>query len=306
MLYLYFFLWYIFIKDSCQEGESVNIGKKIMERRRKLGMTQDALARELSISPQAVSRWENGWNLPDIENIGLIAKVLKVSPSSLIGQDRQSYEWELREQLYSEEHMFTRLKTIAEISGQKETYRALYYIRDQHNGQYRKKLKYSDAKIPYIIHPLMMACHAQSMGLNDDQLLAVILLHDVCEDCGIMPEELPFSKEVQEAVALLTKDFDPNISERENETRYYNALSHNHLAALAKVIDRCNNVSTMAGSFNDKKIAGYIEETETYVFPVLSVIKQTWPEYNNAVFLIKYQMLSVLESLKIMLSEKQV
>ena len=40
------------------------------------------------------------------------------------------------------------------------------------------------------------------------------------------------------------------------------------------------------------------------MFPVLSTIKQTWPEYNNAVFLIKYQMLSVLESLKIMLSEK--
>lgn len=32
-------------------------------------------------------------------------------------------------------------------------------------------------------------------------------------------------------------------------------------------------------------------------------IKRTWPEYNKAAFLIKYQMLSILESLKIMLSE---
>jgi GTP pyrophosphokinase len=150
----------------------------------------------------------------------------------------------------------------------------------------------------------MMACHAQSMGLNDDQLLAVILLHDVCEDCGVAPDELPFSEEVREAVALLTKKFDRKVSKEENEIRYYDALKHNRLAAMAKVIDRCNNVSTMAGSFNDKKLAGYIDETETYVFPVLSAIKQTWPEYNNAVFLIKYQMLSVLETLKIMLSEK--
>lgn len=267
-------------------------------------MTQEMLAEKLSISAQAVSKWENGWNLPDIENISLVAEVLKVSAASLIGEDRNSYEWELREQLYSVDHMFTRLKTIAELSGFNETYKALYYIKDQHGGQYRKKLKYSDAKIPYIIHPLMMACHAQSMGLNDDKLLAAILLHDVCEDCGIAPEALPFSEEIQEAVALLTKRFDRMLSKEENETRYYDALKQNRLAALAKVIDRCNNVSTMAGSFDDKILAGYIDETETYVFPVLSAIKQTWPEYNNAVFLIKYQMLSVLESLKIVLSEK--
>ena len=281
-----------------------NIGKKIAERRKEFGMTQEALAEKLSLSPQAVSRWENGWNLPDIENITLIAEALNVSLSALIGEDHNSYEWELRDQLYSEEHMFTRLKTVSEISGLKETYKALYYIRKQHRGQYRKKLKYSDTEVPYIIHPLMMACHAQSMGLNDDQLLAVILLHDVCEDCGIAPDELPFSEEVREAVALLTKKFDRKASKEENETRYYDALKNNRLAAMTKVIDRCNNVSTMAGSFNDKKLAGYIDETETYVFPVLSAIKQTWPEYNNAVFLIKYQMLSVLETLKILLSEK--
>lgn len=282
----------------------MNIGRNIAERRKELGMTQEMLAEELSLSAQAVSRWENGWNLPDIENIARIAEVLKMSPSALIGEDRGAYEWELRDQLYSEEHMFTRLKTIAELQGLKETYKALYYIREHHDGQYRKKLKYSDAKIPYIVHPLMMACHAQSMGLTDDELLAVILLHDVCEDCGIAPEELPFSETVREAVALLTKNPDETLSKEEKESKYYGKLVQNRLAAMAKVIDRCNNVSTMAQSFRDKKLAEYIEETETYIFPVLSKIKQNWPEYNNAVFLIKYQMLSVLESLKIMLSEK--
>ena len=282
----------------------MNIAKKISERRKELGMTQEVLAEKLSLTAQAVSRWENGWSLPDIENIRLIAEALKISPSALIGEDRPAYEWELRDQFYSVDHMFTRLKTIAELTGLDETYKALYYIREQHSGQHRKQLKYSDAEIPYIIHPLMMACHAQSMGLNDDQLLAVILLHDVCEDCGISPEELPFSSEVQDAVALLTKKFDKKLTNEENETRYYDALKKNRLAAMAKVIDRCNNVSTMARSFDDKKIANYIDETETYVYPVLTSIKQTWPKYNNPVYLIKYQMLSVLESLKIMLSEK--
>ena len=282
----------------------MTIGSRIAQRRRELGMTQEVLAERLGISPQAVSRWENGWNLPDLENIAPIADTLKMSVPQLIGESRNDYEWELREQLYSEEHMFTRLKTIAETLGLKQTYHALYYMRDKHDGQYRKKLKFSDAKVPYIVHPLMMACHAQSMGLTEDALLAVILLHDVCEDCGVLPEDLPFSDEVREAVTLLTKDYDPALTKEENTDRYYTALKENRLAAMVKAIDRCNNVSTMAVSFDDRRLSRYIEETENYVFPVLYKIKQTWPEYNNAVFLIKYQMLSVLESLKIMLSEK--
>ena len=282
----------------------MDIGNRIANRRKELGMTQEMLAEKLSVSPQAVSRWENGWNLPDIGNIALIARALKISPSALIGEDRASYEWKIREQMFSEEHMFTRLKTVAELCKLKETYKALYYIREQHDGQYRKKMKFSDARIPYIVHPLMMACHAWSMGLMDDDLIAVILLHDVCEDCGVSPNELPFPDSIREAVELLTKQPDSNLSKEENTVLYYEAIKTNRLASMAKVIDRCNNVSTMAQCFSDTKLAEYIEETENHVFPVLSRIKQTWPEYNSAVFLVKYQMLSVLESLKIMLSEK--
>ena len=282
----------------------MSIGTRIAARRKELGMTQEMLAEKLSLSAQEVSRWENGWNLPDLTNIRRLAKALNIGPASLLGESRSDYEWEFREQMYSREHMFTRLKTVAELAGLKETYQALYYMREQHEGQYRKRLKYSDALVPYSVHPLMMACHAQSMGLTEDKLLTVILLHDVCEDCGVLPEELPFSEEVREAVGLLTKDPDKSLSEEENTKRYYAAISGNRLASITKVIDRCNNVSTMAQSFDDRKLADYIEETEIYVLPLLSKIKQTLPEYNNAVFLVKYQMLSVLESLKIMLSEK--
>ena len=282
----------------------MDIGCRIAERRKELGITQESLAEKLSISPQAVSNWENGWNMPDLVNIHPLAEALKMSVSQLIGKSRSDYEWELRDQLYSEVHMFTRIKTIAEIMDLKETYKALYYMRDCHSGQLRKELKFSDAKVPYIVHPLMMVCHAQSMGITDDKFLAVVLLHDVCEDCGKTPEELPFSDEVKHSVALLTKVYDKTISKQENTKKYYAALSEDRIASVVKVIDRCNNVSTMAGCFKDEKLAEYIDETEKYVFPLLSRIKQTWPEYNNVVFLVKYHMLSVLESLKVMLAEK--
>lgn len=282
----------------------MSIGKKIAESRKALGMTQEELAERLHVTTQAVSRWENEWNLPDLDKIYLIAAELKQSVGSLLEEDRTIYEWKVRDQMFSEEHMFTRLKTIAEMLDLKQTYKALYYAREQHQGQYRKKQKYSDVMIPYVYHPLMMACHAQSMGISDDEMLAVILLHDVCEDCGIKPEDLPFSEGVCTAVDLLTKKPCGALTKTESTARYYEAISKNRIASLVKVIDRCNNVSTMALSFTYERLNAYIEETENYVMPLLVRIKHSYPEYNNAVFLIKYQMLSVLESLKAMLMGK--
>ncbi|MBR0090076.1 MAG: helix-turn-helix domain-containing protein [Lachnospiraceae bacterium] len=281
----------------------MSIGKRIAERRKELQITQEGLGEAVGVSAQAVSRWENDWNLPDMDNIRDVAKALKISVGSLIGESRVEYEWELRDQMFSGEHMFTRLKTIAETEGLKQTYRALYYVRDLHKDQYRKELKYSDARIPYIVHPLMMACHVQAMGIGDDETLAVTLLHDVCEDCGIDPSELPFSDTVKDAVRLLTKAYPEGLTKEEATVQYYTAIGENKTASIVKVIDRCNNVSTMALSFDREKLSEYIEETENYVIPLLTKIKREAPEYNNAAFLVKYQLLSVLESLKAMLLE---
>ena len=280
-------------------------GRIIARKRRELHMTQEQLAEKVGVKPQAISRWENDWNLPELDKLCAVARALGINVGTLIGGSTLDYEWELRDQMFSEKNMFTRLKTIAEISNLPQTYKALYYIREQHKGQYRKKLKFSDARIPYIIHPLMMACHAQAMGIMDDETLAVILLHDVCEDCGVDPKDLPFSERVKKAVDLLTKKEHPGLTKDEYTREYYDAIAGNETAAIVKALDRCNNVSTMALSFNDQKLSDYIEETETYVIPLLVSIKHNSVHYNNAVFIIKYHMLSVLESLKAMLLGKQ-
>lgn len=46
--------------------DPVTAGKKIAIYRKNAGLTQDSLARILSVSPQAVSKWENGRTMPDI------------------------------------------------------------------------------------------------------------------------------------------------------------------------------------------------------------------------------------------------
>ena len=43
-----------------------NFGTIVLEARRKAGMTQEAFAGKLGITPQAVSKWENGLGYPDV------------------------------------------------------------------------------------------------------------------------------------------------------------------------------------------------------------------------------------------------
>ena len=46
---------------------TVQIGNKIKALRLAKSMTQEQLAQRLSVSPQAVSKWENGAAMPDIQ-----------------------------------------------------------------------------------------------------------------------------------------------------------------------------------------------------------------------------------------------
>ena len=146
-----------------------------------------------------------------------------------------------------------------------------------------------------------MACHAHALGIREDKILAAILLHDVCEDCGVDSDSLPVSDDVKKAVEVLTYQDDPIIEDSILKKQYYQAISGNRIATIVKILDRCNNISTMASSFSEKKLVSYIDETETYVVPLLEQAKHSIPEYVDAFYVIKYHMRSVLESLKAMM-----
>ena len=60
----------------------------------------------------------------------------------------------------------------------------------------------------------------------------------------------------------------------------------------------------MASSFDRKRLTRYIKETETYVMPLIEQARRTLPEYVDAIFVIKYHMRSVLESLKAMMMKE--
>lgn len=62
------------------------IGKRIMENRKRLGLTQDALAEKLGVTAQAVSKWENDLSCPDIATLPKLADIFHISVDELLGR----------------------------------------------------------------------------------------------------------------------------------------------------------------------------------------------------------------------------
>ena len=53
--------------------------------RRAKGISQEALAEQLDVSRQAVSKWETGTAKPELDNILALCRILEVSPNELLG-----------------------------------------------------------------------------------------------------------------------------------------------------------------------------------------------------------------------------
>ena len=65
----------------------VRVGKKIQEERLSHGMSQDVLGEALSVTRQALSRWENGLSAPSIDSLITLSKIFGVSIEELLCLD---------------------------------------------------------------------------------------------------------------------------------------------------------------------------------------------------------------------------
>ena len=61
------------------------LGKRIMSHRKRLSLTQDALAEQLGVTAQAVSKWENDQSCPDITMLPKLAEVFGITIDMLLG-----------------------------------------------------------------------------------------------------------------------------------------------------------------------------------------------------------------------------
>lgn len=193
------------------------------------------------------------------------------------------------------EHMYQVLESEAKKKGFIQTEKALPFARDCHEGQFRDM---DGGPVPYITHPMMVACHLLALGFSEDDLLAAAVLHDVCEDCGVTVDELPVEEHVRGTVGLLTFFQGNGETRAEAKARYFRMISESRDAVLIKLVDRCHNLSTMVYGFCPERMKRYIRETEEYIFPFLDLAERQYPELCDAVFLLRYQMESILGCVK--------
>lgn len=161
--------------------------------------------------------------------------------------------------------------------------KALHYASQLHEGTYR-----SGNKEPYFYHPVQVASLLLSCGVEDDNVIAVALLHDVMEDCNVTSIDLlnnGFNEEIVLATSLLTKK--SNFNKEIDNCDYYKDICENRIASIVKVSDRCHNLSTMGEAFSIDKMKRYINETKEYTVPLLKEARWKYPEYNNCYFIMK-------------------
>ena len=269
------------------------IGERIKAARKVKGLSQEDLGDLLGVSFQAVSSWETGKFIPDSDHLAALAKALDLSLDALFVDEEKN--WKLGKINYDPDHMFTRVKVKAEEKNMFQTLRVLELLRDAHAGQKRWSLYGFDKD--YIVHPLTMACHALAMGLVDDDVLAACLAHDMVEDSAgrVTLDRLPEGR-VREAVRRVSKNmYDPN--EKDWEDKYYEEIRKDPLACLVKCLDRVNNLAGMADAFSREKMIRYTKETDKYYPALLEVVKKTHG-WNDAWWLLRYQMMTMVETFK--------
>lgn len=191
---------------------------------------------------------------------------------------------------FNSDKTYTYLKGLITGLEFKDSIQALQFARKAHGGQCRKSGE------PYLIHPLTIASHAVAMGLKEDHIIAACLLHDVVEDCDVKASDLPVSIDTQMIVRLLTHEKGVPLEV------YYKCISDDPIACIVKILDRCHNVSTMAGVFTRQKIRSYIDETRDYVLPLIRHTKDHWPEYSEQLYILKYHIQSMIDGLEVCLN----
>ena len=66
---------------------NIKIANRLVELRKKNGLSQEQLAEQLGLSRQAVSKWERAEASPDTDNLICLAKIYGISLDELLADD---------------------------------------------------------------------------------------------------------------------------------------------------------------------------------------------------------------------------
>ena len=65
----------------------MDLGKKIFELRKKIGLSQEQLAEKLNVTRQTISKWELNETAPDIKQAKILSEIFQISLDELVDND---------------------------------------------------------------------------------------------------------------------------------------------------------------------------------------------------------------------------
>ena len=68
----------------------MTVGQRIAQKRKELGLSQEALGDRLGVSRQSIYKWESDSALPEVEKLITLAKLFGVSVGWLLGVEEDA------------------------------------------------------------------------------------------------------------------------------------------------------------------------------------------------------------------------
>ncbi|AST90140.1 MULTISPECIES: helix-turn-helix domain-containing protein [Sutcliffiella] len=128
----------------------MTLGEKIKDYRLRAKLSQEQLAHKLSVSRQAITKWENDKGMPDIQNLQYLAKLFDVSIDSLINDPEDIATIVVKEDINIDSYQIKgkcRSKYDAVVHEKYQQAKAIFpLIR-------RKKLNFAQEVVDFIVQP---------------------------------------------------------------------------------------------------------------------------------------------------------
>lgn len=180
--------------------------------------------------------------------------------------------------------------------------RALHFAEEYHCG-FRK-----DGITPEFSHQVHIALYLTTLApyfRHGEEVIATALLHDVCEDYDVTFEEIgaSFGLIVRKSVTAMTKDYQGERLPAEHVTQLQ---ADDEIASISKGADRIHNQSTAIGVFSASKIEEYVEETRSYILPMLKAARKNFPHQSGAYQNIKTVLTSQVAALEALTVQERI
>lgn len=179
-----------------------SIGNKISEARKKNNLSQAELAKQVSISPQAVGKWERGESMPDLSTLNQIAGILGVdlnyfsdsfqaTEAERANHEMQDYQTP-EEQNIKEADSFEMNWNMSQGNWVDADFSGLKNLKEKFSNSNMKDCKFIDADLS----GLMLAknnierCDFSASNISKSKIQASNLLNNQFNNCSFVTTEL--------------------------------------------------------------------------------------------------------------------